>query len=217
LQILEPLRDDQNNGRAYREAAILYLDMGRRLETAHSGSPEFWYRKALAAVQRGERVDLVFDRNYQELNARRGRPRITAMSSAFYLTMGRIYMQLKQPGPALVAFEKGRALESDPELLEETAAAYRQAGDAHSAALALDEAYIVDSNRPVLPKLVELYRQIDPAGCAVAGGAINPDCPLVHADICAASTNIENNYVRRGQAFEAGAVHKRAVEYLGCK
>jgi hypothetical protein len=72
----------------------------------------------------------------------------------------------------------------------------------------------------VLGKLVELYTQIDPGGCSVSreggGAAINPDCPLIHGDICTASRNIALTYANRGQPFEADAVGKRAIEYLGC-
>jgi hypothetical protein len=130
-------------------------------------------------------------------------------------------MRLSDTPHALAAFERGRMLESDPDLLEDMAAAYRAAGDPRNAALALVEALAVDPSRIQLTsKLVDLYGEVDPAGCAVDRRSnppgLNVECPLVHADICAASRNVAGTYLRRGQLFEAGAIRRVAVEELGC-
>jgi hypothetical protein len=79
----------------------------------------------------------------------------------------------------------------------------------------------VDSTRGQLTsKLVQLYGQIDPGGCAVVrqGGAdgLNVNCPLVHQDICAASKNVAATYARRRQMTEAASIRRIAVEELGC-
>jgi len=111
-------------------------------------------------------------------------------------------------------------MESDPALLEEASAAYAAVGDPRKAAQALVEAMAVDPSRVTLtPKLVELYGQTDPGGCAVSRGnppGLNPDCPLVHADICSASRNVIANYRRRGQQWEAGKIRAVAMRELGC-
>jgi tetratricopeptide (TPR) repeat protein len=227
LAILNPLPDSENVGRAYRLGAMIYREVGEQLAAkkpvgrfAAGTTPEQWYRKALAAALRSEEIEQVFDENYRQENARHGRPGLSSMPSPLYLELGRIYLRLGEQGNALAAFERGLALEASPELLEEAAAIYQQVGEPKRAAIALEESYTVDSNRPVLGKLVDLYRQIDPGGCSVSregnDSALNPECPLVHADICQASRNIAGTYVRRGQPFEADAVRKRAIEYLGC-
>jgi tetratricopeptide (TPR) repeat protein len=227
LAILDKLPDDKSHGQPFRDAGMFYREVGERLASkqpagvASAGTtPEYWYRLSLNALLRSEKIELAFDEAYRAENARRGRPGLTAMPSKVYLELGRTYMRLNDPGRALAAFERGRVLESSPVMLEELAEAYRQSGDLHAAIIALEESYTVDSNRPVLGKLVDLYGKIDPNGCSVAhqggGSALNPDCPGVHADICLASRNIMGTYVRRGQTFEAEAVRKRAVEYLGC-
>src|SRR5271157_927850 len=158
---------------------------------------------------------------YRAENAQRGTPGLTSLSSGLYLDLGHAYLRLSDTPHALAAFERGRALESAPDLLEELASVYRAAGDLRKAAMALVEALAVDPNRPELPSmLVELYGQIDPQGCAVTrqGGtpSLNPDCPLVHGDICAASRNVIGNYLRRGQQFEAAAIRKVAEQDLAC-
>jgi tetratricopeptide (TPR) repeat protein len=227
LQILDPLTDDHSTGRSYRDAAMIYREVGETLaDKKPAGSlsagttPESWYRKALAAIQRSERIELAFDRHYRDENARRGLPGLSALPALLYLEMGRIYMHLDDAGNALAAFERGRSIESMPALLEEAAEAYARAGDLHNAVIALEESYTVDSKRPVIGKLTQLYTQLDPNGCSVTHDAsragLNPDCPSVHADICSASHNIEGTYLRRGQPFEAAAVKKRAIDYLSC-
>ena len=227
LAILNPLPDSENVGRAWREAAMIYREVGEQLAAKKpvgaigaGTTPDQWYRKALAAALRAEKIETLFDARYRDENARRGRPGLSSLPSPLYLELGRIYLRLGQQPDALAAFERGLSLEASPELLEEAAALYDQAGDPKRAAIALEESYTVDSNRPVLGKLVDLYRQIDPSGCSIsregANTALNPDCPLVHSDICTASRNIALTYQRRGQPFEAEAVRKRAIEYLGC-
>jgi Tfp pilus assembly protein PilF len=146
---------------------------------------------------------------------------LTSLPSALYLGLGRTYLRLGDTAHALTALERGHALESSPELLEELAKMYRSAGDPHKAAAALVEALAVDPKRvDRISTLVELYSQIDPGGCAVSheggGVGLNQDCPLVHADICSASRNVIANYSRRGQRFEADSIGKIAEKDLGC-
>jgi hypothetical protein len=94
-------------------------------------------------------------------------------------------------------------------------------GEFRKAALALVEALEVDSKRPqIAEKLLGVYKRIDPAGCAVqkdAGGeSLNLACPMVHEDICAASKNVVQNYLRRNQTAEAAAIRRVATQDLGC-
>jgi tetratricopeptide (TPR) repeat protein len=135
--------------------------------------------------------------------------------------MGRTYQKLGEPRHALEAFERGRALESDPDLLEELAGEYRAAGETRKAAMALVEAMAVDPSRMRLAsKLVEWYSEIDPSGCAVSreGGTpgLNVDCPLVHGDICTASRNVAATYLHTWQHAQAAAIRRAAIQELGC-
>jgi tetratricopeptide (TPR) repeat protein len=228
LATLDGLPDFDNAANAYSDAALFYRNLGDRLASqaaegkAPAGSdPPAWYRKALNALLRSERIELAWDREYRAQNDRRGAPGVTSMPSKLYLDLGRIYLRLADTPHALAAFERGRALESSPEVLEELASLYRAAGEPHQAALALVEAMAVDPGRARLAAtLVDLYSQIDPQGCAVSveGGTrgLNPDCPLVHGDICAASRNVIGNYLRRGQQYEAAAIRKIAEQDLAC-
>jgi protein O-mannosyl-transferase len=220
LAILDGLPDPENAGNAYCDAGIFYRELGERLASAGT-SAESWYRKSLNALLRSEKIMLAQDEKYRLLNASRGKPGLSLLPSSLYLELGRTYTRLSDPRRALEAFERGRSLESDPQLLEELSAAYRAAGDPRKAAIALVEAMAVDPTRaPLASKLVELYGEIDPQGCAVIrrGGppSLNLDCPLVHGDLCAASRNVIGTFLRRAQHSEADAIRKIAVSELGC-
>ena len=220
LAILDGLPDLENSANAYCDAGIFYRILGEK-STSTTTSAESWYRKSLSALLRSEKILLAQDESYRLLNARRGKPGLSLMPSSLYLEIGRTYTRLSDPRHALEAFERGRSLESDPDLLEELASAYREAGDPRKAAIALVEAMAVDPSRaPLASKLVELYGEIDPNSCAVSrqGGSpsLNLDCPLVHGDLCTASRNVMGNFLRRAQHFEADAIRKVAVEELGC-
>src|SRR5208283_2459344 len=176
---------------------------------------------SLNALLRSERIELAWDLRYRTENAARGMPGLTSLPSKLYLSIGRVYSRLSDQPHALAAFERGRALESSPDILEELGSAYRAAGQPRKAAQALVEALAMDPNRPqVAASLVELYGEIDPNGCSVTrqGGtpSLNPDCPLVHGDICAASRNVIGSYLRRGQRFEAAAIRRVAEQDLSC-
>jgi tetratricopeptide (TPR) repeat protein len=226
LAILDRLSDVQNVAMAYQHAGVFYRNMGLRVEAAQKGAQgeklaEGWYRKSLNALQRSEKIELAQDEMNRAENAKRGKPGLTFVSSALYLHQGRTYQKLKDPAHAIQAFERGRALESDPDLLEDLATEYRAAGERRLAAQALVEALAVDSNRTqLMSKLVELYSEIDPKGCSVSheGGSsgLNPDCPLVHGDICAASRNVAASYDRSGQLEHAASIRKTATQDLGC-
>jgi len=227
LALLDGLPDSQNSASAYADGGIFYRRIGDRVASqdgsGKSAGPDadYWYRKSLTALLRSERIELAWDERYRADNARLGRAGVTSLPSKLYLDLGRTYLRLADNARARVAFERGRSLESAPDLLEELASLYRADGEPHKAAQALVEALAVDPNRPaVAATLVQLYAEIDPQGCAVtrqAGTpALNPDCPLVHGDICAAARNVIGNYLRRGQQLEAASIRKIAGQDLGC-
>jgi tetratricopeptide (TPR) repeat protein len=228
LAILDGLPDSMNSPSTYSDAGLLYLHLGDKIAahdaaaiSAAGSDASYWYRKSLGALLRSEKMELARDERYRTENAARGIPGITALNGKLYLRLGRAYSRLADAPRALAALERGRELESAPDLLEELASAYRAAGEPRRAAQALVESLAMDPNRPATAAaLVDLYAQIDPNGCSVTrqGGApsLNPDCPLVHGDICAASRNVIGNYLRRGQPGEADSIRDVAERELGC-
>jgi tetratricopeptide (TPR) repeat protein len=228
LAILDSLPDLENTGSAYRDAALVYRTLGDRLAPGNTAgnafagtSAGYWYGKSLTALLRSEKIELAQDERNRLLNAKRGMPGLTFVPSALYLQMGLTYTRLADPQRALEAFERGRMLDANPDLLEQLAEAYRAAGDRRQAAAALVEAVAVDPSRYGLTaKLLELYTEIDPRGCAVSreGGepGLNLSCPMVHSDICAASRNMIAALARGWRNFESAAIRRTAMEDFGC-
>jgi tetratricopeptide (TPR) repeat protein len=228
LAILDGLPDLENAGFAYRDAGLVYRTLGDSLASGNSAgnafagtSAGYWYGKSLKALLRSEKIELAQDERNRLANAKRGIPGLTFMPSALYVQMGLTYTRLSDPQHALASFERGRTMDANPDLLEQLAEAYRAAGDRRKAAAALVEAVAVDPSRYALTsKLLELYTEIDPQGCAVSrqGGepSLNLSCPMVHADICAASRNAIAGYARTWRNFEAASIRQTAVEDFGC-
>ncbi len=228
LAILDGLPDLENTGFAYRDAALVYRTLGDKLAAGNSAGNAFartgagyWYGKSLTALLRSERIELAQDERNRLLNAKRGMPGLTFLPSALYLQMGMTYSRLADPQHALAAFERGRVLDANPDLLEQLAEAYRAAGDRRKAAAALVEAVAEDPGRYALTsKLLELYTEIDPAGCAVSheggGSSLNVNCQMDHGDICAASRNMIAGLARGWRNFEAASIRRTAVEDFGC-
>ena len=228
LAILDGLPDSRNSPGTYSDAAVLFLHLGDKIASndaaaiaAAGPNASYWYREALSALERSERIEIARNDRYRAENAARGIPGLTALNGKLYLSLGRTYRRLSDQSHALAALERARALDSAPDILVELASAYRAAGELRKAGQALVEALAMDPNQPeTAASLVQLYGEIDPQGCSITRQrgmpSLNPDCPLVHGDICAASRNVIGNYLRRGQQFEADSIRNAAEHDLGC-
>ena len=149
-----------------------------RMERTHLD----YYRRSWAALITSERIERALDQVYREVNARRGTPRSTFLPSVIYLELGRTYLRMLMHDEALASLERGRNLESDPDLLEELGRTYEALEQPRKAAQAFIEALAMDSTRSYLnQKLIDLYGKIDPQGCPVTreGGttSLNIACP----------------------------------------
>jgi tetratricopeptide (TPR) repeat protein len=208
LSILNGLPDRLNVAFAYSQAGTFYRHLG------DLGRAEGWHRRSLEVLLRAERIELAQDEETKRVNAEHGRTVVTSGWGVTLRELGRTYVRLGDAGRAIEAFERGRAVTVDPELLEELASLYRARGELRKAAFALVEALLVDSSRAgAMAQAAELYGAIDPGGCAAS---LNPSCPVVHDDICGASGEVIGVYTRRGQQWEAGAIRQTAAKELGC-
>ena len=227
MRILGNVPDQENTWSAYMNAGNFYRAVGNTVAAATSvppplsgTTPGFWFRRSLEVLKRSEKIVLATNEQYLQ-HSRHEEAGGTFLPAQLYLEMGRTYLSLADKPSALAALERGRGLESDPDLLEELASLYRQQGNLRGAAAALVEALYVDANRgQIRPQLIDLYSAIDPSSCAVtqAGGAreLNTECPPVHHDICAAARNVAGHYQQRGQDYEAAESRRNAEQTLGC-
>jgi hypothetical protein len=217
LAIIDSQPDERNAAFPYRNIGILYRGHGDFLLPSDPAGAERSYRRSLDSLLRSERIERLQDDTNRATNARRGLAATTYLPSVIYKELGITLLKLHDNAHALEMLEVGRNLESDPDLLENLATAYANAGDLRKAALALVEEMEMDGKRSyVTGKLFGIYRQIDPATCAVQNDGLNLGCPAVHADICAASRNVIRNYTRRNQTAEAESIARVAAQDLGC-
>jgi hypothetical protein len=218
LAILDPLPDERNMSAVYTSAGSCYRMKGDTLAAPQS---DYWYRKSLDTLLRGERIDAVHGQEIRRENAAHGKTIARYGWIPLYLELGRTYLRVAQPRQALEALALGRALRPDPEFFEEMSAAWRALGDPQQAAIALMEGLVVDANRTqFISELVALYRRTEPQSCAIrnvgASAGLNLDCPLVHGQLCTASRNIALLYHQKGQDPMAAATIRAAVNDLGC-
>jgi len=216
LAILDPLPDLENVGIAYQQAGVFYRNLGLRLASSNPraaakpapriGIASPWTPCCGARRSSSRRTKGIVRKTRGAVSP--DSPSCRARSTCKWAALTKSW----ETGSARSKRSNaGGALESDPDLLEELAAEYRASGDIRKAAMALVEALAVDSRRTRLAtQLVELYSQVDPAGCAVSreGGTsgLNVDCPLVHGDICTASRNVARTYLRTWQQAHAEAI-----------
>ena len=218
LAILDPLPDERNMSAIYTSAGSCYRIKGDTLAAPQSG---YWYRKALDALLRGERIDAVYSQEIRRENASEGKTIARYGWVPLYLELGNTYLRLSEPRKALEALEFGRTLRPDAEFFEEMSAAYSILGDPQQAAIKLIEGLAVDSSHTQFAsELVDLYQRTEPQSCAVrnAGGSVslNMDCPLVHTQICTASRNVVLLYRQKGQGAMAASTARSAIYDLGC-
>jgi tetratricopeptide (TPR) repeat protein len=218
LAILDPLPDEHNVSAVYANAGSCYRIKG---DTLPPPRRDYWYRKSLDALLRGERIDAVYDQALRRENAAHGKTIARSGWIPLYLELGRTYLRLSEPRPALESLTFGRTLRPDPEFSEEMSAAWRALGDPQQAAIALIEGLAIDSSHAQFAsELVELYRQTEPQSCAIrnAGGSVglNLECPLVHSQLCTASRNVALLYRQRGQGADAASTVRSAIRDLGC-
>ncbi|SPF31986.1 conserved membrane hypothetical protein [Candidatus Sulfopaludibacter sp. SbA4] len=222
LAILNGLPDGRNVPQVYAQAGLIYLMQGELLAARGSAAQSLeWDRKALDVLLLGERIDRVAAQELRRESQLRG---ITISATGWYplyLSLGDAYLRLSDPRKAMEAFEYGRIIRPAPEFFEDMSAAWRAMGDPRQAAITLIEGLLVDQGYSSLAsELVDLYRQTAPGSCALGGAGgtltLNPACPLVHDQICAAFRNVKRLYLQRGQEPMAAGTARRAVSEAGC-
>jgi len=218
LAILDSVPDDYSTPRPYATAGLCDRLKGDSLPPAQGAA---WYRKALAVLERGRRVDLAEREQIRLLNLANGHRAGAPGWMPLYLELGRVYLRLSDPQKALEPLSYGRLHSVDPDFSIEMARAWRARGDWQQAAIVLLEGAILYSSTPKLAtELVDIYKQAAPTGCAVRESAgassINVDCPMVHEHVCAASLDVAETYRRNGQAAKADTALRSAVRDLGC-
>ncbi|PWU06462.1 MAG: hypothetical protein C5B51_12290 [Terriglobia bacterium] len=215
LAILEGPAPEQQTPPPYSDTAYCYRAKG---DSLGEGNGDWWYRKALAALLRGEQVDAAATELMREANLAHGKTAFLRSWAPLYLELGRVYLRLKEPDKALEALATGRARRPDADFSEEMARAWLAKRDWQHATVSLMEGLLFDPGASRLAaELLEVYRREAQQTCAAGSGAsINMQCPLVHDALCEASRNVALEYRRTGQPSKTTATVRTAIQSLGC-
>jgi tetratricopeptide (TPR) repeat protein len=222
LSVLAGLPDSWKPATAYYDAGNIYRNVGDRLEQsgAHAEA-RIWYQKSLESLLLAEKLELAWNKRYQDRNADRGMSGLASVPAKLYVNLAITYLRLGQPNEALASLERGHGYESSPELLDMLAALYHDLGHPRQAASVLVEALIINSTRGDLVAALErVYGQMDAGRCAVfhVGKTVRFDqaCPLVHVDSCAAARRLIGNAHRWNHKVEAASIISLAKERFKC-
>jgi hypothetical protein len=132
------------------------------------------------------------------------------------------YLNMNQTDKAGRAATRARDLAPlDPHVYAQTAEVDGAAGKLDHAAIALIEGIFITGDQSLRRDLIELYRNaMDPGSCMLTTGpqgpAINPNCPAVHAQACAASGYVVRTLAAAGQADVAQARERMFTTQFHC-
>jgi hypothetical protein len=110
---------------------------------------------------------------------------------------------------------------TNPDAYLNIASIYLSGGHAEEAAVFLVQALLIDSGREeALRALADIYRQIDPNGCAVIMSEgkprLNADCAIVHNHLCSGSYGLAKLFVETKQFDLARQMEQTAVRNYHC-
>jgi len=219
LAILDPLSDDDNIPRPWAVAGMCYRLKADSLPDPAQKRP--LYEKALADLLRAKRIDVAAGEQLNRASRAAGKPAFLGGLGLMYLELGRVQRRLSLWRDALASLDYGRMLVSMPEFAEEKSQVFQDMGDNNQAAIALLEGMMMDlRSQRLANRMVRFYKQTAPLTCAVqtqgAESSFNPDCPMVHQQICEASQNVVIAYRNFGKPILAEEAARRAVAGLGC-
>jgi hypothetical protein len=227
LAILQPLPDSLKLEAPYVNAGMFYREKGiltrKKFSDPHDGErqAQTWYQKALERLLQAKAIEAAVQAEARE-EGRWSDARV-AQFGVWQLNaeLGRTYLALNEPGKALELFRAGLLKQPRPEFYLDIASAYRASGDMRRSAVALMQGLVANPTQASLTsRLVDLYKQIDPGGCALqqvrGATSINLSCPMVHDDLCAGARDAAAYYASVNQPSKSIEVANTGMRDLGC-
>jgi hypothetical protein len=204
LALLDSLPDARNQAALYRDAGVYYSAKAARLAARGSDSRPSDLR-ALALLQRAASI-------------LRAQPSAGNPADLDPLLFS-VELRLGDSGALALA---GRARDMAPELPEShlrLAEAFLQAHQPDDAAKALMAGMILVGGPALRDRLIQIYASRN-GSCALTQGqngpAVNPACPAVQRDICAASADIMRLQLRRHRPDLAAQMKNIALSRYAC-
>jgi protein O-mannosyl-transferase len=184
LEIVGEVPDALSPPMPYINAGQWYRQKGDELAKTAPAESAAWYAKSLDVLQHAARIvqatRTVFPELYQEL--------------------GRTYLRTGDFRAAAAALERAVHWRLRADLLENLSSAYYKMGDLRGSEIALIEGLVMHpDNARFVKELMALYSRSNPGSCAVASAgatsSLDPNCPLVHEQLCTAAGKVLDIYV----------------------
>jgi tetratricopeptide (TPR) repeat protein len=184
LDIVGEVPDALSTPMPYINAGQWYRQKGDELAKKDPAQSAAWYRKSLGVLQHADRIVLASGGVVPEL----------------YQELGRTYLRAGDFREAAAALEQAVHWRIGADLLETLSSAYYQMGDLRRAEIALIEGLVMHpDNARFVQELMALYERSNPGSCAVrtagATSSLDPNCPLVHEQLCTAAGQVLDIYV----------------------
>ncbi|MGD0652299.1 MAG: DUF1736 domain-containing protein [Verrucomicrobiia bacterium] len=221
----KPLPPLYRTGIVYLHLGAYYRIKGDVIAQRALDAGRPWYQKSAEALNAAIQPDRAFNDDNRKKELARGHtldqiPDIG--NQEIYWNLGLAYIRTGQYQNALKAYLYMRHLApTNPDAYLSIASVYVVDGKTEDAAISLLQALLLDGNRQeALRLLLDLYRQIDREGCAVAPNQpqlkLNADCPLVHNHICSAYSGLVQVFLDAKQVALAQQSKQVALKTYNC-
>lgn len=232
LAILQTVPDAENTPEIYRFAGDCYLTLGDRLQqrrAAENAVPSQAsmqaYQRALAILQRGAAILEASRKAHVAALRAQGKPEQMLGANPnddIYRLLAAAYFRLGNGDKAFdAAMESRRRDPLNPEVYSQLGHILYAVHQPADAATVLMEGMLVTSDMGLRQQLMDLYRTgLDKEGCAISAGpygsAINPQCPLVHQNLCASALDAIRIRLETGRPDIAANLKKSFLHDYGC-
>jgi tetratricopeptide (TPR) repeat protein len=184
-----------------------------------------WLERAVAVLTAAAAIDAAKNEEHRAREAARGfAGRVTDIGNPeIYYYLGLAQLDLGRPGEALEALASMRRLApANANAYWTTARAELATGALDAAAISLRQALILrPDDREAWGTLADLYPRLEGGDCAVvregAGARLDPGCPRVRRDACAAIAGLAGSYGRAGQPALARQLEDAGRRRWGCE
>jgi protein O-mannosyl-transferase len=205
LEIVGEVPDAHSAAMPYINAGGWYRQKGDELAAKDPAQSAVWYRKSLEVLQHAHRIIVASNQTIPEV----------------YQELGRTYLRIGDSREAAAALEQAVPWRLKSDLLEDLSRAYYQTGDLRRAEIPLMEGLVMQPNNArFVGELVDLYQRSNPGSCAVvtAGGttSLDPNCPVVHEQLCTAAGNLLDIYVAGKLPDLADGMRSKMAGEYGC-
>ena len=205
------------------QLGAFYWVKGTKL-TGPNGERAQWLERAVAVLTAAAAIDVAKNAEHRARETARASagPVTDVGNPEIYYYLGLAQLDLGRPAEALEALASMRRLApANANAYWTTARAELATGALDAAAVSLRQALILrPDDREAWRTLADLYPRLEGGGCAVigeGGGArLDPGCPRVRRDACAAIAGLAAAYGRAGQPALARQLEDAGRQRWGC-